>query len=336
VLFVPLTFLPLHLSVWIYLFLSAAVFLAPLWLLLSRTDVQQRIIFLVPTAILTTGFLAFMDRGNNVGLTVGLVAWALWAWKTDRNFLCAAFLVVAIALKAYPAALLIVPIALRRYKFTLGVAGAAFLANLVPLLLYPGGFSRNLHAVMPALRGHYAPLDQLSSWSLYSVVPKTSGLALGPLRVYDLLAPKGPFLWLPSLLYVVGLFFVITRARIPQWCWGPLALAMIQVLVPVSFVYTTTWASIAAVWFSMGNVVYIEGRAAVDDGDDGFVALRVLLLLAITASLTPSVLTIAIHSGFSTPVTRYVSPLLVFVTLAVAVGQSFGPARREASAPAAG
>src|SRR5262249_1842463 len=162
--------------------------------------------------------------------------------------------------KAYPAALLIVPLALRRYRFVLGVAVAAAIANLMPLLLYPGGISRNIREVTSATRGHYAPLDQLASWSLYSVIPKTSAFLLGPNRVFDLLAPKGPFIWLPSLVYAGALYLVIARGRIPQWCWGPLALATLQLLVPVSFVYTTAWASIAAVWYSVGHLVDIDGR----------------------------------------------------------------------------
>jgi hypothetical protein len=323
VLFVPLTFLPVHASVWLYLFAMAVIFLAPLWLLLSRLGAQQRIQFLVPTAILTTGFIGIMDRGNDVGIAVGCVAWALWAWKTERSLLSAVFLAVAIALKAYPAALLIVPLALRRYRYAVGVAGAALVANLIPLLLYPGGLSRNLAEVTSATRGQSPPLYQLVSWSLYSVIPKTSGLLLGPLRVYDLLAPKGPLIWLPSLLYAAGLYFVIARGRIPQWCWGPLALASLQLVVPVSLVYTTAWAAIGAVWYSASHLVDIDGRSrAIDDDDTAFVTLRILLLAAIAATLTPSVLTFAIHHGFSTPFTRWLSPVLLFVTMAVAVVQS--------------
>ncbi len=58
-----------------------------------------------------------------------------------KGILCAVFLVGAIALKAYPAALLVVPLALRRYRFTALVAGSAVVVNLLVLAVFPGGIS---------------------------------------------------------------------------------------------------------------------------------------------------------------------------------------------------
>jgi len=74
--------------------------------------------------LVTTPFISLLDRGNDIGIAVGLIAWALWAWRSERWVLCGAFLAAAIALKAYPAALLVVPLALRRYRFTALVAGS--------------------------------------------------------------------------------------------------------------------------------------------------------------------------------------------------------------------
>jgi hypothetical protein len=328
-LFVPLSLLPLHVAVWTYLVLSVVLFLVPLWLLLAPSSPESRIIFLVPAAVLTTGFVSFLDRGNSIGITVGLLAWTLWAWRRERWVWCGVFLVAAIALKAYPAALLVVPFALRRYKFVVAVAVTAVAGNLVLLAFYPGGYGRNLRSIWPALKGGDTPLIQLISWSLYSVIPKTSGLVLGPLHVAQLLQPDTPAVWLPSVAYVVGLFVVIRRGRVPQWCWGPLALATTQLLVPVSFVYTTAWASVAAVWFARGRLVDANDAA----GDrEPYVLLRILVLVSLVVTLSPSIFTVSGRGGFAVPVAMYLSPILLMVTLAAAVAYSFGASSSPASA----
>jgi hypothetical protein len=318
--------------------MSVAVFLVPLWLLLAPLRAEYRAIFLVPAALLTTPFISFMDRGNNVGITVGLIAWAIWAWKSERGILCAIFLVAAIAFKAYPAALLVVPLAMRRYKFAAVIAASAVAVNLLALVSYPGGFLRNLRAVIPALQGGYSPSSQLSSWSLYSIVPKTAGLLFGPSAVSDgLLVPRSMIAWLPAVLYMCGLYVVIRRGRVPQWCWGPLTLASIQLLAPVGFVYTTAWAAVAAVWYAKGSLINITAGGSAPADDPPYVTLRIVLLLALTASLAPSVFTISGTGGFETPLAMYLSPALILLTLCAAVIHSFRPLKAEAiPVPASG
>ncbi len=323
VLFVPLSFLPLPLSALIYFSLSIAVFLVPLWLLLAPMRREYRIMFLTPVAVLTTPFISLLDRGNDIGIAMGLVAWALWAWRSERWVLCGAVLAAAIALKAYPAALLVVPLALRRYKFTLLVAGSAVLANLIVLLAVPGGYLQNVWATLADLRGSSSPINQLSSWSLYSVIPKTAWLYAGGSVVNQLLAPKTWLLWLPSVLYVFGLYVVIRRGRVPQWCWGPLALATIQLVVPVSYVYSTAWAPLAAVWFAWGSPVDTGAPASHDRPAREWVGLRIMVLGVLTATLTPSVFTIAGSGGFHTPLAQYLSPMLLVLTMCTAVVYSF-------------
>ncbi len=157
VLFVPLTLLSLPAAAAIYFLLSVGVLLVPLWLMLAPLKWEYRTIILTPVALVTTPFISLLDRGNDIGIAVGLIAWALWAWRSERWVVCGAFLAAAIALKAYPAALLVVPLALRRYRFTALVAGSAVLVSLATLAAYPGGYVRNLRAFLPALEGRPAP-----------------------------------------------------------------------------------------------------------------------------------------------------------------------------------
>jgi hypothetical protein len=331
-LFLPLSLLSLQTSSTIYFFLAIAVFLVPLWLLLEPRSPEIGIIFLVPTAVLTTGFMISLDRGNDALIAVGLIAFAIWAWREERWIWCGVFLVAAISLKAYPAALLVVPLAFRRYKFTLLVAVSAVAVNVLALAFYAGGFLRNLRAVADVLVlkppiAAVAPNQKLTSWSLYSVLPKTAGLLFGPSAVDGLLAARGLVTWLPAVFYVVGLFFVIRRGRVPQWCWGPLTLASTQLLVPVSFGYTTAWAALAAVWYAKGSIVDTAADDRAPEDDSAYVALRIMLLLALAGTLVPSVFTISGSGGFEIPLTMYASPVLIFLTLCVAIFHSSRPVR---------
>ena len=317
--FVLFSFLPLHLSALIYLSLSGAVFLVPLWLLLEPIKREYRIMFLIPVAVLTTPFVTFLDRGNDIGIIAGLITWSLWAWRSERWVLCGSFLAAAIALKAYPATILIVPLGLRRYRFTAIVAAAAVVVNVLALAVIPGGYIRNLRALLTALGVKSVPTDQLTSWSLYSIIPKTAGLLFGSSAVPQLLEPRGILIWLPSIVYLGALYFVIRRGRVPQWCWGALSLATVQLVVPLSFVYTTAWAPAAAVWFAWGNLIDSRAEPNRSPGTTRLTTLRIMLLCALTATLAPSVFTLAGSGTFNTALTAYLSPALLLLTLGTAL-----------------
>jgi hypothetical protein len=330
--FVLFSFLPLKISAVLYLALSAAIFLVPLWLLLSPLKIEYRVIFLVPLAVLTVPFISLLDRGNDIGIAVGLVAWALWAGKSERWVLCGIFAAAAIAFKGYPAAILIVPLALRRYRFTALVAGSALALNLLSLLMFPGGYLKNLRAVPAAMISYKlnGGVTQLESWSLFSLIPKTAGLLLGPSAANGLLTPDRALLWLPSVLYLIAVYFLIRRARVPQWCWGPLALASIQLIVPLSFAYTAAWAPLSAIWFAWGHLVK-DSMEEPHTNRPATLALRILILLGLMAALVPSVFTIPGPDGFTTPLTPYLSPLFMFVSLCVATAYAILPSRPEPS-----
>jgi hypothetical protein len=332
VLFIPFSYLPLREAAITYLAFSVAVFLIPLWLLLAPLKFEYRIMFLIPVAVMTTPLISLLDRGNDIGIVVGLVAWAIWAWKSERWVLCGAFLTAAIALKVYPAGLLVVPFALRRYRFTILVVASALVVNLLAIAAYPGGYFRNIRAVLPALENTSPMFNQLNSWSIYSVIPKTIGLVLGRSAIHDLLAPKSVLIWLPSVLYLCGVYLVIRRERVPQWCWGPLALASIQLIAPLSFVYTTAWAPLAAVWFAWGCLVDVGRRRPTSEVVPSWFTLRITLLIALVASLAPSIFPIVGLSGFRTPIAQYLSPMFLLVTLCIAIVYSLRQTKIEAVA----
>jgi hypothetical protein len=294
---------------------------------MAPVSAVYRLIFLGPVAVMTTPVLSVFDRGNNVGITVGLMAWAIWAWRSERWVWCGVALAAAAALKGYPIAVLVVPLALRRYKFAFLVATGAVAANLLVLAFYSGGFSRNLREVIPAIKGGTGATNMLYSWSLYSVVPKTVGLFAGRAEANSLLVQTGALVWLPSLMYLLGVFFVIRRGRVPQWCWGALALASVQLLIPLSYVYTTAWAVVAGVWYAMGCLVGVPADVRTADSQSGYATLRIALLVALTVTLAPSTFSVIGAEGFETPLARYLSPVAIAGVLCIAVAQSALPLR---------
>jgi hypothetical protein len=185
---------------------------------------------------------------------------------------------------------------------------------------------------MSALAVKSVPTDQLTSWSVYSIIPKTAGLLFGPSAVPRLLEPRGILIWLPSIVYLGAVYFVIRRGRVPQWCWGALSLATIQLIVPLSFVYTTAWAPAAAVWFAVGNLIDRRAEPTHLAGTTMLTTLRIMLLCALTATLAPSVFTLAGDGTFNTALTAYLSPVLLLLTLGTAFLYSF-PSITHAPAP---
>jgi hypothetical protein len=176
----------------------------------------------------------------------------------------------------------------------------------------------------------FSPASWLASWSLYSIVPKTAGLLFGGDAADRLVRVPGSVTGIAALAYLAALFVVVRRGRVPEWCWGLLALASLQLLTPVSFMYTTAWAAVGAVWFARGSIIGLP-----DDGEP-HTALRVLVLLLLTATLTPSVFKMSGVDRFEVPVMMYLSPLLALATMVAAVGTSLRPVREPAlrAAPA--
>ena len=343
---IPFTFIPIRPATVLFLGLSVVVFLVPLWLLLSPMRYAMRCVVLVPTAMVSSAMISLLDRGNDIGIALGLIAWALWAWRTERWVWCGTLLAAAIAYKAYPVVLLVIPLALRRYRFSFAVLFAAVSTNLVALAFFPGGFIENLKVVIPAMTSQRLTTGtQLTSWSLYSLVPKVAGLLLGPTHVASLSNPGRLVIWIPSVVYLLLVFIIIRRRAVPEWCWGALALASLQLVVPLSGVYTTGWACLAAIWYIQGSLAHAAPNAVrAGDNAEQSVLLRVLVMLALLASIVPSAFTIGGANGFDVVATRLLSPAFLFLTLCVALvrsaharpsdGQaSSPPARRLAFAP---
>jgi len=319
--FIPFTLLSVGPATILFLVISIFVYVMPIWFLLSPMGSSSRIVVIALFVLVSGPFVAMLDRGNAIGIVIGLVSWSVVAWRSRHWYLCGALLVAAISIKVYPVALLVVPIAFRRYRFAAWVLLSAVILNLAALAVIPGGFLRNLRTVVPSMTSMQLGHQSLyASWGVYSIAPKLAGLLFGPSAGNGLLAPGRLTVWLPSLLYLVCIYYIIRRNRVPQWCWGPLAVASIQLIVPQSGSYAAGWVSLGSIWFA-SNLISRENGSEIDqqDPDKSYLVLRVSMMLALASTLVAAVVNIDGSAGFSVLATNLLSPTLVVVALVIAV-----------------
>ena len=204
------------------------------------------------------------------------------------------------------------------------------------MAIVPGPFVTNAHDLLTSALQQQASrpfMSQVDSFSLYSLIPKFAGLLFGPAAASRFLNPSRYYLWLPSLAYMLGSFALVWRQRVPQWCWGPLSLAALQLVLPLSSFYSEMWACLAAIWFVKGNLIAVRGKnVQASEGTTRFCGLRVLVLLAVCASLAPAAFSIGGVGGFTVLGIRVLSPALVLVALCATLAYSYVPSGRLAGA----
>jgi Glycosyltransferase family 87 len=281
----------------------------PSWKLLRSETPSDRLTIIGLLGVLSIGFISAMDRGNDLGLTMGLVAGYLLASKVGWKTTSLVFISIAIAFKGYPVVLLIIPLGLRRYKFALYAFLIAVVLNLFPLFFFPGSIDANFRNVIPSLTS----LDlhqgtQLLSWNAYSPVPKIAELLCGTKTSFHLLMPNQYLLGMFGFAYLTGVFIVIRYQRIPQWCWGPLALSTLQMVVPLSYSYSAIWSFVGSIWFITANV-FIENYPLMSDRVETF--LRTATLVALAATVVPC--SVQLYGASDLPVS--LSPLLSSISL---------------------
>ncbi len=86
----------------------------------------------------------------------------------------------------------------------------------------------------------------------------------------------------------------------------------------------------------LGHFVDVNAKEPKGGRVMGLVTMRISLLLALAATLVPSVFTISGSGGFRTPLAEYLSPVLLLATLCVAVIQSLRPTNLESQVLASG
>lgn len=143
-LFKLLTWMSYRTSLAVYLAVSSAAILIPIWIALRGRPASQRVLLVVIGVVLTAPFISVLDRGNVQGIVSGLVIVTALLLLQNRNYGAAVCIGVAAALKGYPIVLVSLLIRRRCWKESI-IALSTFTAlTLLSLWSFEGGLTANL------------------------------------------------------------------------------------------------------------------------------------------------------------------------------------------------
>lgn len=312
--FAALASLPTQAAFAIYLSAMALGILVPIWLMTAMIRTSERIMVLCLLGVLTVPFIGTMDRGNLQGVVIAAIGFALWAASTKRWRLMACLLVLAICLKGYPIFLLIVPIAYGKWRLAALITLSAGAISGVLFALMPGGIAHNVSNYVTALRSFGGMSIPDYNYSFVGALQQAAAVPVGDSLAAGLARQPGLSL-LIAAAWLLLIWILIVGGRVPQWCWGPLALASLQVITPISYAYSLTWAGLAGVWFLRGELIPNPparvGRSPEALSPSQEVFLRILTMSALMVTLVP--MGLAVTTG---EVTTTLAPLLSPVAIA--------------------
>lgn len=285
-------------------------------LLLRGLPLARRIVIVFLTTVATLPMVATLDTGNIQGLTVALLICSVAALQRGHVTIAWLILGLAISFKGYPALLLIWPLAVGAWRFALKAALVALIVNGVLFVIFPGGLIENFSRYITALFGRpgMGMIDAESS--LRSFAAKTVGL-ISNQDAPSIASNSGLILTL-SLLWTLIVFLLLRTRRLPQWAQALLALSLLQMAVPTTYNYGLGWASLAALWFGIGNVI---SEITISSQDTSSVTvsesyLRWMAIAALAATLSPLGFRLAI-GDVVVNVSTMLSPLLLTAYLLV-------------------
>ncbi len=143
----PLTWIPYPFALTIFLVGTTTLIVIPFWRALSAYEPQVRAIFIVIGVLLTYPVLFSLDRGNNIGLTVGFLLFGVLNLYEDRPQRAAIYFAIAAALKIYPVFFLLIFVSRRQWKAFGNAILTGLCITVIPLMTYSGGFINNLKAL---------------------------------------------------------------------------------------------------------------------------------------------------------------------------------------------
>ena len=320
--FAALALLPLKASFAVYVSAMALGLLVPIWLMTAPIRTSERVLILCLLGTITVPFLAVLDRGNLQGFVSAAVGFGLWAASKHRWSLMAGLLVLAICLKGYPIVLLVIPLAYRKWRLAAIVTLMAGVISSLLFAIMPGGLFENIRNYLTALATFSGQGLPTHNYSFVGAIHQLVALRIGDSEVSGWLSTHSYMPWLIALGWLLLIWVIIVGRRVPQWCWGPLALASLQVVAPISYAYTLGWAGLAGVWFIRGNLIPDSpnptGKDPVVLAPWAQLTLRVLTMGTLLVTLTP--IGIMVTNGtVSTSFAPILSPGMIAVTGLVAL-----------------
>lgn len=310
--FWPLALLPASASLGVYMAATLSGLAVGFWFLLRPLAPSTRLVLTLVALVATTPFIAVFDRGNIQGLMLATIMWGVLAWRAGLWKLGALAVGFACAIKGYPVVLLLVPILAGKPKAAALGLGSALLANLVALLVLPGGLVVNVTGYLQATTDFVSTGMIDAQVSLASAIMQWSSiLGINVTGTASFIALAAGITW------VLGVLWLLWSRYVPEWIGLVLLLASLQMAVPTSYSYTMSWAFLGVVWFGWGSLLGLKDA----DDESAPVLLRWLIAAALVATLTPLAYRTVI-GGTVVDVQGLASPTLLALGFLGAIGWS--------------
>lgn len=338
---VPFAALPLVPAFGAYCAISAAAMLVPAWMLLRGLRPARRIITVALLGGATAPFLVTLDRGNLQGVTIGLVGFSIVALQRRRVRWACALLALAVCLKPFVLLIALAAILRKRRSFATNTIAVVLAISVTAWLALPDSRIDNLGNIVrgqlgatngPDLTAAERVWANTSLHGLLANIERLAGELGGTVWHFDTPHFSGLIVTLTCL---VGVGVVTWRRRVPQWVWGIMVLATLQLAQPYASMYTASWATLAAVLFGLGSVVPADLAGRDNERVDRWIrSLRVLAVCALAATLLPLALRPEVGGHFLA-VQQIMSPGLWLAFGVVALAASLArPAPAEMPAAA--
>lgn len=233
--------------------LSVGLTAAATWLLMAGRPWWQRALTWVAVFGLSAGLLGSLDRGSTQGVAVGLVGLWLWAEHSDRPYLSAAFMALAVFVKPYMIVLLLWPVLRGRWRSVLPVVGIVAIGALAGFAALPGPV---LDSVLGWRHASSLYLDPVWGAPMFKRTNGMFGLLAHPplLLTNDpstarsvLGAYPGAVIAAPGLLWLALVSWVTWRRTVSEPLVVCLVLSLSQLMLPSSQAYTASFAGLGAV-----------------------------------------------------------------------------------------
>jgi hypothetical protein len=254
---------PYRVALWTFLTLSVPALLSPFLLVVRRYRPALAVLLVCLLGLLTYPVLVNLDRGNVETIMVPLYAGVAFAMAYHRWAWAAACIALAAMLKGYPVLLLLLLVPYRQWRLcAVALVGSAG-ASLAAFALFPGSWTRTFDAFHTAVSvfGSAAHPTQFITGN-YSL----TGCLMNIAQLFGRLGGNDA-LWLaghpvvPGIVYLAAVTpVVLARHILPLWVRLLAALSAPQLVVPVSFGYTTVYALVIAGVFAAGAAADAPAR----------------------------------------------------------------------------
>ena len=249
-LFKPFALLPYTAGLVAYFIVSIAVFVGAIFAWLSHLPVYVRMISSGLLAIASFPSLVALDRGNQVYLMFGLVAWGFVFWKWKKFVLAGVVIGIAIGLKFYLLPILLPLLILGAKKIVFVAGGVSFVGSMLLWQTYPGGAVYNLNksfqlAFSPTNpTGSGTPQFQIEQTTLSSAIIQIGSLANGALQTFDSYDTSTLLRLLPLILWLLTSVVSSLQKQIPLAVSLTVVLSISQHLSS-NGIYSGLWAVVA-------------------------------------------------------------------------------------------